>query len=34
MGELLRQVYERQLDGEVRTLDDARGLARRLHGGP
>ncbi|HKP11527.1 MAG TPA: polynucleotide adenylyltransferase, partial [Blastocatellia bacterium] len=30
MGELLRQVYERQLDGEVRTLDDAQAAARRL----
>jgi tRNA nucleotidyltransferase (CCA-adding enzyme) len=30
MGELLRQVYERQLDGEVRTLDEARAAARHL----
>jgi tRNA nucleotidyltransferase (CCA-adding enzyme) len=34
MGELLRQVYERQLDGEVRTLDDAQALARHLHAHP
>jgi tRNA nucleotidyltransferase (CCA-adding enzyme) len=30
MGELLKQVYERQLDGDVQTLDDALGEARRL----
>jgi tRNA nucleotidyltransferase (CCA-adding enzyme) len=30
MGELLRQVYERQLDGDVRTLDEAQAVARHL----
>jgi tRNA nucleotidyltransferase (CCA-adding enzyme) len=30
MGELLKQVYERQLDGEVQTLDEAIAEARRL----
>jgi tRNA nucleotidyltransferase (CCA-adding enzyme) len=30
MGELLKQVYERQLDGDVQTLDDAMAEARRL----
>ncbi|MFL6274310.1 MAG: CCA tRNA nucleotidyltransferase [Blastocatellia bacterium] len=30
MGERLRQVYELQLDGQVRTLDEARAAARRL----
>jgi tRNA nucleotidyltransferase (CCA-adding enzyme) len=30
MGERLRQVYELQLDGVVRTLDEARAAARRL----
>jgi tRNA nucleotidyltransferase (CCA-adding enzyme) len=30
MGELLKQVYERQLDGDVQTLDDAITEARRL----
>lgn len=30
VGALLRQVYERQLDGEVTTLDEAIALARRL----
>jgi hypothetical protein len=30
MGELLRQVYERQLDGQLATLDEARAVARRL----
>jgi tRNA nucleotidyltransferase (CCA-adding enzyme) len=30
MGELLRQVYEKQLDGEVQSLDDAIAEARRL----
>jgi tRNA nucleotidyltransferase (CCA-adding enzyme) len=30
MGELLKQVYERQLDGEVQTLDDALAEAKRL----
>ena len=30
MGELLKQVYERQLDGDVQTLDDALAEARRL----
>lgn len=31
MGELLRRVYELQLDGAVTTLDQARAAARRLH---
>jgi tRNA nucleotidyltransferase (CCA-adding enzyme) len=30
MGELLRRVYERQLDGEVSTLEDAIAAASRL----
>ena len=30
MGRLLRQVYERQLDGEVRTVEDGIALARRI----
>ena len=30
MGEILKQVYERQLDGEVQTLEDAIAEARRL----
>ena len=30
MGRLLREVYERQLDGELRTLDEAQTAARRL----
>jgi tRNA nucleotidyltransferase (CCA-adding enzyme) len=30
MGEVLRQVYERQLDGEVETLEDAIACARRI----
>jgi tRNA nucleotidyltransferase (CCA-adding enzyme) len=30
MGELLKQVYERQLDGEVQTLEEAINEARRL----
>ncbi len=30
VGEVLRQVYERQLDGEIRTLDDGKTAARAL----
>jgi tRNA nucleotidyltransferase (CCA-adding enzyme) len=30
MGVLLKQVYERQLDGEIQTLDEAIGAAQRL----
>jgi tRNA nucleotidyltransferase (CCA-adding enzyme) len=30
MGEILKAVYERQLDGEVRNLDDALAAARQL----
>ena len=30
MGELLKQIYERQLDGEVRTLEEGLDLARKL----
>jgi tRNA nucleotidyltransferase (CCA-adding enzyme) len=30
MGKLLRQIYERQLDGEVRTLAEAQAAARQL----
>lgn len=33
MGDLLKQVYERQLDGEVQTLDEALAEARRLVAG-
>jgi len=32
MGALLKQVYERQLDGEVTTLDDAMSVAREQFG--
>jgi tRNA nucleotidyltransferase (CCA-adding enzyme) len=32
VGEVLRQVYERQMDGEVRSHEEARGLARRILG--
>ncbi len=32
MGEILRQIYDRQLDGEVRTLEDGVSLARTLAG--
>jgi tRNA nucleotidyltransferase (CCA-adding enzyme) len=32
MGVLLKQIYERQLDGEVKTLDDAIAAARELIG--
>ena len=32
MGELLKQVYERQLDGEIQTLDEALAEAQRLIG--
>jgi hypothetical protein len=31
-GEITEQVYQLQLDGEVRSLDDARAAARRLLG--
>jgi tRNA nucleotidyltransferase (CCA-adding enzyme) len=30
MGELLRQIYDLQLDGQIITLDEARAAARRL----
>ena len=30
MGEILKAVYEQQLDGEVTTLDEAIALARTL----
>jgi hypothetical protein len=30
MGVILKQVYERQLDGEVSTVDEAIGEAKRL----
>ena len=30
VGEILRQVYERQLDGEVRSVEDAIALVRQL----
>ena len=32
MGRILQAVYERQLDGEVTTLDEATAEARRLLG--
>jgi tRNA nucleotidyltransferase (CCA-adding enzyme) len=32
MGKLLRRIYERQLDGDVRSLDDGRAVARHLLG--
>ncbi|HXT69727.1 MAG TPA: hypothetical protein VN700_08225 [Vicinamibacterales bacterium] len=34
MGELLRKIYEHQLDGEVRTLDEGLSLARTLNQTP
>jgi tRNA nucleotidyltransferase (CCA-adding enzyme) len=30
VGEILRQVYEKQLDGEIRTVEDAIEAARSL----
>jgi tRNA nucleotidyltransferase (CCA-adding enzyme) len=33
MGELLRQLYERQLDGDIRTLDEGMAIARALVAG-
>jgi hypothetical protein len=30
MGEILRQIYERQLDGDVQTLEQGLTLAREL----
>jgi hypothetical protein len=30
MGDLLKRVYERQLDGEVRTLDEGLAVVRDL----
>jgi tRNA nucleotidyltransferase (CCA-adding enzyme) len=33
MGELLREVYEKQLDGAVTSVDEARALASRLVAG-
>jgi tRNA nucleotidyltransferase (CCA-adding enzyme) len=33
IGEILKQVYERQLDGEITTVDEAIAEARRLLGG-
>jgi tRNA nucleotidyltransferase (CCA-adding enzyme) len=30
MGELLRRIYERQLDGEIRTLEDGLKIARQM----
>ena len=32
MGELLKQIYERQLDGEITTLDEGLAAARQLVG--
>jgi hypothetical protein len=34
MGEMLTAVYERQLDGEITTLDEARDAARRMLSSP
>ena len=33
MGELLRRIYERQLDGDIRTLDEGIAIARALVAG-
>jgi hypothetical protein len=33
MGEILRQIYERQLDGEVRTLEEGLAVARSVVAG-
>jgi tRNA nucleotidyltransferase (CCA-adding enzyme) len=33
MGDLLKQIYERQLDGEIASLEDGLALARILLGG-
>jgi tRNA nucleotidyltransferase (CCA-adding enzyme) len=30
VGEILRQVYEKQLDGEITTVEEAIGMARKL----
>jgi tRNA nucleotidyltransferase (CCA-adding enzyme) len=30
VGEILKQIYERQLDSEIKTLDDGLALAREL----
>jgi tRNA nucleotidyltransferase (CCA-adding enzyme) len=32
VGEILKQIYERQLDGTITTLDDGLALARELLG--
>jgi tRNA nucleotidyltransferase (CCA-adding enzyme) len=34
MGEILRQIYERQLDGEIETVEDGLAIARELIGPP
>jgi tRNA nucleotidyltransferase (CCA-adding enzyme) len=34
MGEILRQIYERQLDGEIESVDDGLAIARDLIGTP
>ena len=32
VGEILKQIYERQLDGEIQTIDDGLQLARTIVG--
>ena len=32
MGEILKQIFERQLDGEIRSLEEGLALARNDHG--
>jgi tRNA nucleotidyltransferase (CCA-adding enzyme) len=34
MGRILKQVYERQLDGQIGTLDEAQALARTIAASP
>ncbi|MEQ1573798.1 MAG: hypothetical protein ABL993_06080, partial [Vicinamibacterales bacterium] len=33
VGEVLKAVYERQLDGEIRTIDEGISVAREIIGG-
>ena len=32
MGEILKQIFERQLDGEIRSLEEGLALARKITG--
>ena len=33
MGEILKQIYEKQLDGEITTVDEGRDAAKRMIAG-